>query len=128
MEAITDKMHFDLPVFMASSNERKSDNQRPRPLHISRSFSRIESASPKPPTRNQRASTIQNGVIPEDVMSEAANDSNKKKGGTQADAFEKSSDDESPEVADEGNGKLPSDFHELPIELILQSSNTNFCL
>jgi hypothetical protein len=118
MQAIADNMHFTLPDFMASSNGRKSDNQRPRPLHTSRSFSRIEAASPKPSTRSQRASTIQNGVITEDAMSEVSNDSNKKRGGDQADAFEKSSDDESPEAADEGNGKLRSDFDELPIELI----------
>ena len=106
---------------MASSNGKKSDNHRPHPLHTSRSFSRIEPASPKQSTRTQRASTIQNGVIPEDAMSDKSSAS---KGagnsGRQQDVFGHGTEDEEEEdgTDDEGSGKLPADFDELPIELV----------
>jgi hypothetical protein len=104
---------------MASSNARKSDNHRPHPLHASKSLSRIEPASPDRSTRTQRASTIQNGVISETVMSDKPNAS--KKNGmprTQPDAFEKSSENEDHNTTEEASGKLPADFDELPIELV----------
>jgi hypothetical protein len=37
---------------------------------------------------------------------------------TQPDAFEKSSEDEDHNAAEEASGKLPADFDELPIELV----------
>jgi hypothetical protein len=120
MEAITDKMFSALPDFMASSNGRKSDSQRPRALHTAKSFSRLEPASPKRSTRSQRASTIQNGVIQEVVMSDKSNPlGENERLGRQQNAFENESDDEGNEDADEeSTGKLPADFDELPIELV----------
>jgi len=122
MQAITDKMLFTLPDFMASSNDRKSENQRPRPLHLSKSFSRVEPASPDRSTRIQRTSTIQNGVIPEDVMVKPSRENKKPR--PQADAFEKSSDDEDNGTMEEPTGKLPDDFDELPIELVSLSDRS----
>lgn len=114
MQAITDKMLFTLPDFMASSNGRKSDNQRPRPLQLSKSFSRIGPASPDLSTRTQRASTIQNGVAPKGAMVNKSSEDRR----VPADAFEKSSEDsEESGNTEEETAKLPDDFDELPIEL-----------
>jgi hypothetical protein len=114
MQAITDKMLFTLPDFMASSNGRKSDNQRPRPLQLSKSFSRIGPASPDLSTRTQRASTIQNGVAPKGAMVNKSSEDRR----VPADAFEKSSEDsEESGNTEEEPAKLPDDFDELPIEL-----------
>ncbi|CZR59258.1 related to VPS9 [Phialocephala subalpina] len=118
-------MVFSLPDFMASPDKKKSDSQRPRPLHLSKSFSRVDPPSPDHSTRVSRASTIQNGVIPEVVMADKTNvvihNGNAKR---QPDAFEKASEeDEDHETADEGSGKLPDDFDELPIELVSLSDS-----
>ena len=122
IQVITNKMLFTLPDFMASSNARKSDNHRPRPLHVSKSFSKIEPpASPDRSTRSQRASTIQNGGITKTVMSDKTNTSKgDMKPPTQPDAFEKSSgvDEVRSNADDVTGGKLPADFDELPIELV----------
>ncbi|KUJ19831.1 uncharacterized protein LY89DRAFT_682670 [Mollisia scopiformis] len=111
---------------MASPDKKKSDAQRPRPLHLSKSFSRVETPpSPDPITRGSRASTIQNGVTPESIMADKTNvvvHNGKSK--RQPDAFEKTSEeDEDNETADEGHGKLPDDFDELPIELVSLSDS-----
>ena len=118
MQAVTDKMLLKLPDFMASSNGRKNESQRPRPIHVSKSFSKLEPASPDHSTRSTRASTIQNGVIPKGVMSDKTSTKDSK-AKVQPDAFEKSPvEDGEPRASNEGTGKLPADFDELPIELV----------
>lgn len=116
MQAITDKMVFSFPDFMASPDKKKSDQRpRPRPLH-SKSFTRVE---PDPPTRVTRSSTIQNGVASDTVMADRKNVVVQNgKANRQPDAFEKTEEEEDNETADEGSGKLPDDFDELPIELV----------
>lgn len=97
---------------MASSNVRKGDAHRPQHLHVSKSFSRSEPSSPAT-TRNQRASTVQNGAYPAVSMSDK---SERKVSAPQPDVYEKSS--EADENMREMTGKLPADFDELPIELV----------
>lgn len=116
MQAITDKMVFPLPDFMASPEKKKIDQRsRPRPLH-SKSFTRVGTDHS---TRVSRANTLPNGITSETVMADnvdAVVQNNKAK--RQPDAFERTSENEDNEVADEGSGKLPDDFDELPIELV----------
>lgn len=116
MQAITDKMVFAFPDFMASPDKKKNDQRsRPRPLH-SKSLTRDE---PEPATRVSRASTIHNVVASKSAMADRKNVAGENaKAKRQADVFEKTSEDEGNETADEGNGKLPDDFDELPIELV----------
>lgn len=115
MIAFTDKMAIKLPDFMASSGNKKSDTQRPRTIHASKSFSKLAPASPDPTNRIQRASTIQNGLDSQGAMSDKSQRLPQK----QADAFEKSSEEEEEQgQTGEASGKLPSDFDELPIELV----------
>jgi hypothetical protein len=106
-----------LPDFMASANARKSDSQRPRPLHVSKSFTRTEPPSPDRLTRNQRASTIQNGVIPEKVMANVSRENTKPR--AQPDAFQAHEEEDEDDTGTpiEGPGKLPDNFDELPVEL-----------
>ncbi|KAL3427038.1 hypothetical protein PVAG01_00547 [Phlyctema vagabunda] len=94
---------------MAATNNQKGE--RPRQLHVSKSFIRSEPASPVT-TRNQRASTIQNGLIHPATMTDKTGSSKEE---VQPDAFEKSSEDGK---TSELSGKLPTDFDELPIELV----------
>jgi hypothetical protein len=117
MQAISNNVIFALPDFMASANGRKNDSQRPQPLHLSKSFSRVESPSPEPLTRNQRASTIQNGVMTEKVMANVSRENARPR--AQQDAFENHSeeDEDDTETPIEGSGKLLDDFDELPVEL-----------
>jgi hypothetical protein len=113
MQAITDSMLLKLPDFMASPNGRKNESQRPRPIHVSKSFSKLEPASPDRTSRSSRASTIQNGVIPAAIMSDKTNMRNENK------TKEKSpQEDGASGTGDEVTGKLPADFDELPIELV----------
>jgi len=113
MQAVSNRAMFALPDFMASSNGR-TQRERPRPLHLSKSFTRVEPPSPERLTRNQRASTIQNGVIPESTMADVSRENTK----PQPDAFERTSeDDEDAGTPVEEPGKLPDNFDELPIEL-----------
>jgi len=117
MQAITDRMAFKLPEFMASSNARKAENPRPSPLKVSRSFSRVDPlSSPDRSNRPLRASTIQNGTLKEGALSDKTNGKESRIAMTQPDVFEKS--------PEEGEGqkpattKMPVDFDDLPIELI----------
>lgn len=107
-------MFSKFPDFMASSSTKKSDSNRPRPLHTSRSFSRIEPASPKLSTRTQRASTIQHGIANKPTMSKVGVGSSRK------DHIHKESSGSEDEDTEEEQttGKLPADFDELPIELV----------
>ncbi|RDW89462.1 VPS9 protein [Coleophoma cylindrospora] len=105
-------MIFSLPEFMASPNSRKED--RPRQLHVSKSFTRSEPNSPAF-TRNQRANTIQNGAV-SGVNNADKSASKRAASGPQGDAFEKSVEEE--ERQGDLSGKLPADFDELPIELV----------
>lgn len=101
---------------MTSPNQ-KIDPPRPRPLHVSKSFSRIE-PSPISPSRT-RSKTFQNGSAP------IANESKPTRGNVKvvrglSDVFESglgpygSEDEDMPNPS----GKLPPDFDELPIELV----------
>ena len=127
IQAIADNSLFSLPHFMASSNGRKSDSQRPPALHLSKSFTRVESPpSQDRSTRNQRASTIQNGVMPENVMANISRENQKPR--AQPDAFETHSEDnEDTGTPIDGPGKLPDDFDELPIELASLSDRSVDC-
>ena len=119
MQAVTDNLLLKLPDFMASSNGRKNESQRPRPIHVSKSFSRLPPTSPDSSTRSTRANTIQNGVISEGVMSDKTNTREGKKPKVQPETFEKSpQEDGEPDAADQVVGKLSADFDELPIELV----------
>jgi hypothetical protein len=113
MEALTDKIQFKLPDLMAS-NGKKNESQRPRPIHVSRSFSKLEPASPDRSNRPLRASTIQNGSIPDRSLTDRSSENAGKTMKGQPDAFDGAHDDGS----EEGTGKLPVDFDELPIELV----------
>jgi hypothetical protein len=111
MQAITDNMLLKFPDFMASP--RKGESQRPLPLK-SRSFPRPD--SPDHSTRGQRASTIQNGVKPERIISDEKNSEREtKKSRMRLDAFKSQDGDR---LGDEVTGKLPADFDQLPIELV----------
>ncbi|KAG4440260.1 hypothetical protein IFR05_004279 [Cadophora sp. M221] len=128
MQAITDKMMFTLPDFMASPERKKSEQQRPRPLQLSKSFIKPPPASPDRGTRAQRASTIQNGVASPTMMSDkssAAKGDMRQR--TQPDLFEKGGEGEEEENDSGGNnetnGKLPDDFDKLPIELVSLSDS-----
>lgn len=111
MEAITDKMLLKLPAFMAS-NTKKSEGQRPYPLKVSKSFPRVEQTTSEHSTRSQRANTVHNGEAPESVTTDKTKAEKPKNSNMEPDVFEKSRDGE------EITGKLPTDFDQLPIELI----------
>lgn len=117
MSSFTDKMRFTLPDFMASP-DGKNDASRPRPLQLSKSFSKLEPSSPDRSTRPSRANTIQNGAIPTVAMIDSANGRENKRPGPQTNIFENDEDEEGHEATAEGSGKLPADFDELPIELV----------
>lgn len=118
MQAITNKMAFSLPDFMASPERKKSDHQRPRPLQLSKSFIRPPPASPDRITRVQRASTIQNGVASE-TMGDKSSTAGDRRQRTQSDLFKKgTSEEEEDNGSSETTGKLPDDFDKLPIELV----------
>ncbi|PQE16601.1 vps9 domain protein [Rutstroemia sp. NJR-2017a BBW] len=110
-------MHFTLPDFMASS-DRKSDASRPRPLQLSRSFSKLEPSSPDRLSRPSRANTIQNGAIPAVPIMDKTTEGENKRPGAQPNISEKNEDEGGHEATTEGSGKLPADFDELPIELV----------
>lgn len=106
------------PGSIMTSPNPKSEPPRPRPLHISKSFSRVESP-PTSPSLRSRSKTFQNGTLP------ATNDSKRPRGNVKvvrglSDVFESglgpygSEDEDMPNPS----GKLPPDFDELPIELI----------
>ncbi|PBP24164.1 VPS9 domain protein [Diplocarpon rosae] len=123
MQAVTDKMLFALPDFMASP-ERKKD-QRPRPLQLSKSFTQLPPASPEHGSRIQRASTIQNGVMARGSTADKPSASPENSiFRTPSDIFEKGGikDGENSAVG-EASGKLPDDFDELPIELVSLSDS-----
>lgn len=118
---------------MASTGVKKSDGPGPgpRPLHTSRSFSRIEPSSPKAFTRANRASTLQDGKSRTSSSPEKSNlEAVKESLGNQSTVYdhgsdeEEEDDDEEEEEDEETNAetkdsrKLPTDFDELPIELV----------
>ena len=116
MQAITDKMLFNFPDFMASPNVKKTD-PRSRPLHSSRSFSKLESPPPERLNRSQRASTIPNGMISETGDSEIPKRRNRMSG-SPPDSFDKMPEEDEGQGSPPHSEKLPADFDELPIELV----------
>jgi hypothetical protein len=119
----TNTMLFSFPDnFMASSSPRKTDGQRPRPLHVSKSFSRLEPSSSGSSTRGQRANTIPNDMLPD-----GGKNADNVKPRSRSDVFDKSSgeeDEDEQDSAEETSGKLPADFDELPIELVSLSDRS----
>ncbi|OCL05780.1 hypothetical protein AOQ84DRAFT_322447 [Glonium stellatum] len=105
----------------SSRAPQKGDNaQRPKVLHISKSFSRLEPASQSPLSRS-RASTLQGPPIPEILYPQNA--SLLQEGGEEqkGDIFAAEDDEESVDgamdEADPPGTKLPDTFEELPIEI-----------
>jgi hypothetical protein len=116
MQAVTNKMLFALPDFMAT-NDKKSDNQRPRQLHGSKSFSRADPV-PERLTRNQRASTIHNGIPEAAIMNSRSLSGGDPLSRRTPDAFERSSDDEEEDSNTSGTASNATEVaEELPIEL-----------
>ena len=105
---------------MASSNGRKSDSQRPsQSLRASKSFSKTDPVSPARSSRNQRASTIQNGTNAEGPLSDKTNVLKENRmPRMQPNVPEKLTEVGDLIQEDGSTGKLPVDFDELPIELI----------
>ncbi|KAG9246240.1 hypothetical protein BJ878DRAFT_456697 [Calycina marina] len=102
---------FKLPDSMSSSSAKRSD-QRPHQLKVSKSFSRVGSASPILSPQKQRASTMQNSGIAGGASKEKT--SARMKPGI----FEKSTDDEDALYEDGSGSKNMADAEELPIELV----------
>jgi len=117
MSAIIDSVLFKLPDFMASSTSKKTDSQRPHPPKSSKSFPKTEPVSPARSSRGQRASTIQIGVKEKPLLDKTNTAKENRMPRMQSDPIEKRS-RENKGPADEGSGKLPADFDELPIELV----------
>lgn len=90
-----------------------SASRRPRALHTSKSFTRLESPSDSPLTRT-RASTIQGGSIPEILLPQTTEDAE-----NENDIFAKrhDDDDDGPSGTETPSMKLPERFDELPIEI-----------
>lgn len=103
---------------MASSNTKNGDAKRPHPLHVSRSFTRIEPTSPSSVVRS-RASTISNDSTTQlrPPVKSAASENAKPR--SRPNMFETSmnSDDDNQDSSDEEPGSLPENFDALPIEL-----------
>ena len=119
LQAVTDRAWHKLPDFMASLNGRKNESQRSRPVHVSKSFSKLESANPDRTNRSTRARTIQNGAMLEGVMYDRIDARASEETRVRLDAFEQEPQGERELWAgDEDTGKQATDFDELPIELI----------
>lgn len=114
----------DPPAFMSALRSPKDDSHRPRGLQKSMSF-RTEPLSPTK-TRPNRASTIQNGSIPEIDFEDKMLPENRNPSARSA-VFAKMPENSAKEQDGENmrqedvaasTGTLPVDFDELPIELI----------
>jgi hypothetical protein len=102
---------------MASTSAGKAESPR-RPLHGSKSFSRIEPASPGSSTRSSRANTIQSITIPERPSLEKENGTENIKPSSHQGIFDKSSEAEKKNnVGAETINHSPIGIDELPIEL-----------
>lgn len=108
---------------MASPITEKGDTSQPRPrqLHASRSFSRLEPSST--PSLRNRASTFQNGTMMENEIAEEGStpvEIRKPRGlsGVFARSFGIGEREGQNSIPEEGSGKLPGDFDDLPIELV----------
>ncbi|KAI9824329.1 MAG: hypothetical protein M1819_000889 [Sarea resinae] len=100
------------------------DQRRPRPLHISKSFSRLEPSSPSPLSRN-RASTLQPGTIPEVMLPDKLPSSPENEQRAEHDDIfvKKDVDGEDGHAEDEPGSagyhlRLSDRFEDLPIELM----------
>src|SRR5579859_6908696 len=85
------------------------DTKRPRALHVSKSFSRLDPL--KGPLSRNRATTIQNILVPATKELQIDN----------GDIFERNSSEDSGDDErhmSRRSSKLPDDFDELPIELM----------
>jgi hypothetical protein len=112
---------------MATASPKKVDD-RPRPLQISKSFSRIEATSPSDGKRS-RASTL-NGNIRENLVAENAMTIENIKPGSGSDLFETGYEDAcaKADASEEKAEKLPSDFDELPLELVSLTDTSVYSL
>lgn len=127
-EHLADTMLQQLSTkFMASPANEKGDSSlpRPRPLHVSKSFSRLE-PNPTSPSVRGRASTIQNGTMMENETAEGEStpvETRKPRGLSGVFARVGSfgigeRDGQRVSIPEEGSGKLPGDFDDLPVELV----------
>lgn len=102
---------------MTSPNAHKAESPR-RPLHGSKSFSRIEPANPGSSNRSSRANTIQTISVPERPSLEKETGSENVKPSTRQDMFGKSSGaDKKNDVAEDTSSHSPIGVDELPIEV-----------
>jgi hypothetical protein len=102
----------------SSSNSEPTENTQPRPLHVSRSFSRLESASPTSSTRSSRANTIQNDMIPEIPSLEKEVPTDTEMPFSRTSTWDKSTEwDKKQCDGEEIPGQSTSGLDELPIEL-----------
>jgi hypothetical protein len=106
---------------MASPTSRKTDTtekKKPRPLHVSRSFSRLEPTSPASSTRSSRANTIQNDSIPERPSFEKETENENPMPLSRSSTSDKSFQEDRKQSGGENMpGQSPTGFDELPIEL-----------
>jgi hypothetical protein len=105
-------------TIMASTSARKAESPR-RPLHGSKSFSRIEPASAGSSARSSRANTIQSFTIPERSSLEKENGTENIKPSSHQDIFDQSSHAEKKnnDGAEATSTYSPIGIDELPIEL-----------
>lgn len=89
--------------------------ERPRNLHTSKSFTRLESTQAKSPLSRSRASTLQGPPVPDilDPLKETLSPENED-GRVGADVFASKEDDEGETVQEP---RSPDSFEELPIEI-----------
>ncbi len=90
---------------------------RPKPLQISKSFSRSGESNPSPSARS-RATTLQEGIVPVLSSPRNAQESDSENAQQGDDVFEHRAEDETEAVAAvEAAGTFPDGYEELPIEL-----------
>lgn len=105
---------------MAHSEATSRSNTRPKAIHTSHSFPRMD-ASPLSPSRKSRSNTVQEQAIPAVPAANYIESASNPNGNSHiADIFENQSEDESVQPAAGASGpelKLPSSFDDLPVEI-----------
>ena len=104
---------------MAHSEAASRSNTRPKAIHTSHSFPRMD-ASPLSPSRKSRSNTVQEQAVPAVPAANYIESSSNPNGNSHiADIFENQSEDESaPSAGASGPElKLPSSFDDLPMEI-----------
>jgi hypothetical protein len=102
---------------MASSSSRKPESQKHRPLHVSKSFSRLET-SPGSTHRSSRANTIQNVIIHDRPSLEKENVPGDVKPPVRTNSTDQNiQEDNKRKNSEDANSRSPIEVDELPIEL-----------